>query len=239
MDKEELTKLQEKILAAAEKKFINDNFKVVSSLEEAKNNTDGKACYFPGESGIYLYKTLDIGGNKIGTIDKVSKCPFYEVGKEGITSLDIKNKIPGTLARLIIDCFDTVYKKMGTEAAAQVYRKRSTGEYFVYFPKQEVTCAHVSYGKDQRIQTLRVDNELVCELHSHDSMGAFWSGEDDRNETEICFYVVFGNFQDDKLTYEARVKYKDSQIKLKLSDIFDIKEEDEFLKKTSRNNFND
>ncbi len=97
------------------------------------------------------------------------------------------------------------------------------GDFFVYYPKQENTAAHTSYSKDEAAVTaLRKDNLLVMETHSHASMGAFFSGEDDRNELVPLMYCVFGQFNTQSATFKGRVKFNKLEQTFNLNDFFEI-----------------
>lgn len=233
-------------LKAMKRKILEDNYTidtdVTHTLADYKKIEDetSKAVYFPGEDGMHLFQTYDINGNKIETVFK-TKCKFFDVQTDGIKKVIINNKIPKELIEEIINTFNDVCLEYGEEAAAQIYRK-PTGEYFIHYPKQKISGAQVSYPDDPDMPTLRAENELVCELHSHNTMGAFWSGTDDANEKEVGFYVVIGKFNpkdsavNESQSYKCRCKVMDSYIDLRLCDVFDMTEDEEktLLLSTSR-----
>jgi len=221
------TKEQEAALERIKKTMLFARNKFVDSVYAAEAEADTEQnIYFPAKGGLYVKTSMHVGGNNIQVVEKVKECALLEDANEGIKELTINNKIPADLIKEIIGSFNIIYKDSGDEAAAQIYKKRGTDEYFIYYPEQKISKASVSYPDDPKIQTLRTENELVCELHSHNSMSAFWSGIDDANENEVCFYVVLGTFDKD-VTYKARVKCNSFQKDLKLSDIFALTEEEE------------
>lgn len=224
--------------------FLEDSYIVVNSsnLDEIKETAtkESKGVYFPGKNGMYLYQPFFINGNEIDTILK-NDCGFFDTPAVGIYNYSIVNKIPKELIEEIINTFNDVVKDSGNEAAAQIYREREGDKkYFIYYPEQHISKAQVSYPDDPNLSKLRVNNELVCELHSHNTMGAFWSGTDNANEKEVCFYVVIGKFGYPSAEYKARIKCLDHQVDLRLCDIFDMTEaeEDTLLLDTSRKDGN-
>lgn len=213
-------------LNAFEQPLCN-NIGLNGSLEEAQAKENPKMYeYFPTQKGWMFYQKTSLFGNDVVIIDKIDKLGVVEdvTPKLGIK---LNNKIPGNLIKEILGSFNRIYKKWGTECAAQIYQKRDTGEFWIYYPEQEVSGALVKYDNDTNLGSLLKDNSLIMELHSHDSMGAFWSGTDNANETVLGLYMVIGNFNLDKVHYKLRCKYKSLVVDLKLEDVFDIGEESE------------
>lgn len=138
--------------------------------------------------------------------------------KEGLT---ISEKIPsGTIHRMVA-WYRHVEEEYGTEATMQVFYDVSEGtkdfpkeikdKYegaikregkFVYVvPEQVVNGGHVSFDGNSFPNQVERDlyrwalsnYEPVLNIHSHNSMGAFWSGTDDANElplyTRLCLVV--------------------------------------------------
>ena len=197
------------------------------SFEEAKAKEDPKSVeFFPASTGWMSLSRTGIMGNEITIVEPVKECKLVEEVKPGI-EMTITNKIPISLFKEIIGSFNRIYKKWGTECAAQIYQKRDTKEFFIYYPKQKVTGAHVNYAIDTNLNHMATEYSLVMEIHSHDSMGAFWSGEDNRNENSLCYYMVIGNFSAKQCTYKLRCKYKTYTIDLSIKDLFDIGDESE------------
>ncbi len=61
------------------------------------------------------------------------------------------------------------------------------GGYNFYVPTQDRSGASVTY---------EVGNNVILDLHSHGRMGAFFSGQDDRDETGLKLYGVVGKLRD-------------------------------------------
>lgn len=138
--------------------------------------------------------------------------PFLKDYQEGITVLH--PKIPFEALRIIYSFFFDIFEgknqtKACSEAMAQVfYSPEGYADYilslkdeikqgvipvdnnwFVYIPLQSITGASVNYSRE-----IELDHKFICavDIHSHDSMSAFFSGTDDGDEIEPRFYAVLG-----------------------------------------------
>jgi PRTRC genetic system protein A len=65
----------------------------------------------------------------------------------------------------------------------------------------EVGPGHVRY----RIEELAADELVAIDLHSHGRLGAFWSGEDDRDDQGVRVCGVFGNLDRERPTARFRL----------------------------------
>lgn len=222
--KKELSPIQKKLIERMQK----DRSKVYQSYEEYAADTNHKQDnYFPSKSGWMVARTRVINGNTINFIGKAKECPVVEDVKENVT-MEVENKIPGDLLREILANFNKVNADSGNECAAQIYRERD-GErkYFIYYPEQKVSTARVTYADDPKLMDLAKEYDLIMELHSHDSMGAFWSGTDDANENTCGYYMVIGRFNSPTVEYKCRVKLGDTYANFECSMIFDFGDEEE------------
>lgn len=198
-------------------------FSYHTNIEDVKNSTKPQQL-FMGYDGIGVRKIVTFNGNKIVLVDKSENAPGLKPITPSI-EVTIANKIPYAILREILASFKAVYDRDQTEAAAQIYRK-STGEYFVYYPVQENTAAHTSYEGDLNAAVdLRTQHTLVMEVHSHAGMGAFFSGEDNANEKYPLEYCVFGNFNTESVSFAGRVKMLSLEQPFLPADLFEIPEE--------------
>lgn len=215
------------IAEQAVKAFMQANAQVVNNLEEAIALENPKPdVYFMTRKGLACRKTRVLNGNTFTFTDIVAECPLLDTLTPTV-GYSIKNKIPKELLIEIIGSFYRIVKRSGDEAAAQIYRKDATGEYFIYYPKQRISSAHVAYDTDENLLELRKENHLIMELHSHNTMAAFWSGTDDNNETECGLYMVIGTFGQDSATYKCRVKEDKTYINFPAYTVFDMTPEEE------------
>lgn len=108
--------------------------------------------------------------------------------EEGI-ELDIP-LMPGRILTTILEFFRAVYhEKNGAEAFLQVFYNEEDDEFFLHCPKQEVSGALVTFERDPELEARHI---LVMDIHSHNSMPAFFSTIDDEDEQEDRLYGVIG-----------------------------------------------
>ena len=83
-------------------------------------------------------------------------------------------------------------------------------------PTQEATAVSVT-----SITTSNSDDEnIICDLHSHGNMDAFWSETDDMDERNGRLYAVVGKVDSDKPEMRLRVGVYGSWMSLPVSAIF-------------------
>lgn len=91
--------------------------------------------------------------------------------------------------------------KLPMEAAAVIYRSLADGRYCTYIPRQTVSTAGVDFTLSD------MDREKFLpflEIHSHNTMGAFFSETDDKDEKATGIYVVVGRL--DRLFPEIKAR---------------------------------
>lgn len=210
------------------KQLIMQENKTVASKEDALADTGNQHnIYFPTKRGWGVVQKVVLNGNPVTFVSVAKENPLLEDLQPEI-SYEIKNKIPKELLKEIVSTFNRVVKQSGNEAAAQIYRER-TGDrkYSIYYPQQKISKANVIYRDDPNPPLMRINKELIMELHSHNTMGAFWSGTDDANEKECGFYMVIGRFDTERAQYLCRVKYGSTYINFPAHEIFDMTPEEE------------
>jgi len=100
-------------------------------------------------------------------------------------------KIPRTLFNQVLAFFRKLCEDHDFEAYAQFYWDPEDEEYWIRVPQQKVSKGRVVYEKQEGVPS---SNILVCEIHSHNSMNAFFSGIDDIDEKQRGdrFFGVIG-----------------------------------------------
>lgn len=104
------------------------------------------------------------------------------------------------------------------EAMALILYNLDTEEYRVSIPAQSVSKASVSYTIDDK-----ADNEIVVvDIHSHNSMGAFFSGVDDRDDRSGAWVTgVLGKLDQPEFASVWRFNAGTTKIQLTIADIFE------------------
>lgn len=104
------------------------------------------------------------------------------------------------------------------EAMALILYNLDTQQYRVSIPSQKVSKASVTYDIDDK-----ADNEIVVvDIHSHNSMGAFFSGVDDRDDRSGAWVTgVLGKLDQPEFASVWRFNAGATKVQLTIADIFE------------------
>ena len=171
------------------------------TLEEARTS-DKVICLIPGNDGhIYeMHKTEQ--GEFIAPKHKI--IDFQAVAAGFTPALPL---IPLSLMRQIIAFFRSFMAEHGQEyeALVLIYWDKWKEEYLAYVPKQNVSKA----GIHASLQENPYDDESryihYADIHSHNSMEAFFSSIDDADERGTGIYMVLGHLDHFYPEIEARI----------------------------------
>lgn len=175
------------------------------SLEEARAS-DKVICLIPSNDGrIYELRKMEQGefiAPKNNVVD------FSEIRAGFIPALP---KIPAQLMGEIIAFFRSfMTESEENEAMAQIYWDKAEKRFFAYVPKQSVCKEEV----EANLHDCPYDDEAryICyaDIHSHNSMDAFFSGKDDRDECSTGLYLVLGRLDHFYPEIKARIFCGDS-----------------------------
>lgn len=185
---------------------------------------------FQGD-GDYLIVNNRIG-NFIVKMNEAKRPGLPEEFKGSKLELKVP-KIPQEIYYQILAFFRDIADTMGNaEAFIQVYYDVKDRQYVCHVPEQEVAGASVSYDATENLNNKDRERYIsVFEIHSHNTMGAFWSGTDDADEKETKFYGVFGKIKDETIEEKFRFMVMGKQVDLKKEHIFDFSEDDGLLTK--------
>lgn len=177
------------------------------TVEEARES-DKAICLLPSNDGkIYELRKTE-AGEFIAPKHKVMD--FQEV-RAGFTPA--LPKIPMSLLRQIITFFRTF---MGDgeqfEAMAQIYWDKERECFLAYVPKQNVSKC----GINADLRDCPFDSSerylLYADIHSHNSMDAFFSPIDDQDEKSTRLYMVVGRLDKFFPDIEARFFCGDTHV---------------------------
>ena len=158
------------------------------SLEEARAS-DKVICLIPSNDGrIYELRKME-QGEFIAPKNNVTD--FAEV-RAGFTPA--LPKIPASLMGQIIAFFRAfMTQNEENEALALIYWDKAKREFFAYVPKQTVCKVEI----EANLHDCPYDDaeRYICyaDIHSHNSMDAFFSPKDDSDERSTGLYFVLGN----------------------------------------------
>ena len=170
------------------------------TLEEARAS-DKVICLVPsGDGQIYELRKME-QGEFIAPKNKIADFPVVRAGFTPALP-----KIPAALMKKIISFFRAfMTENEENEALALIYWDKLDREYFVYVPKQTVCKDEV----EANLHGCPFDDEdrYLCyaDIHSHNSMDAFFSAKDDRDECSTGLYFVLGNLHEFYPSIKARI----------------------------------
>ena len=179
------------------------------TLEEARTS-DKVICLIPSNDGrIYELRKMEQGefiAPKKNVVD------FSEVRAGFSPALP---KIPAELMGQIIAFFRAFMTDHGeNEAFAQIYWDKAEKRFFAYVPKQSVCKEEV----EANLHDCPYDDEerYLCyaDIHSHNSMDAFFSGKDDQDERSTGLYLVLGKLDKFYPDVKARIFCGDSFVSI-------------------------
>ena len=171
--------------------------------------------YFPN---IYTYDNVDIS-----YIDSVNAVTFLKLGrKKGSTDkefdletsvanfsisdgiLRYEHNIPLIPSKIMLEIYDYFVSNLPYEALARIMYDVKQQKYFVkYMEFADTSLTRVSWSDD----VVQEDEYVVMEIHSHNSMPAFFSEVDNHDEVLPMLYGVMGYLDTKYPTFKIRAGY--------------------------------
>ncbi len=157
------------------------------TVEEARAS-DKVICLIPSSDGRFYELQKTELGEFIAPKNKV--IDFQQVRAGFTPALPL---IPLSLIGSIASFFRSfMLESEEYEALALIYWDKEERRFFAYIPKQVVRKEHI----EADLQECPYDDDpryiRYADIHSHNSMEAFFSGEDDRDERGTGLYLVMG-----------------------------------------------
>jgi PRTRC genetic system protein A len=149
--------------------------------------------YVIGADGLYMVRKNRVGlfTTRVAETNG-AKIPLVGNGEqpvEGFT-MTIEDRIPHQFLLQTVAFFKEVYeKKKGAEAVVQIFYNAEGKEYFFNIDTQGVSGGKAEMDRNAELETNHI---LVADIHSHNHMGAFFSGTDNADEKEARIYGVMG-----------------------------------------------
>lgn len=151
---------------------------------------------------------------------KVDSIPGYkeEEVTESVNFLPA-GKIPYALYETVQAFFRKVMEVKNSEVEAMIHILYNAEQgYHLGVPPQTISKASVSYDWSYIPQ----GTSIIVDIHSHNTMGAFFSGTDDRDDIgNISFSGVFGKLKDKEPMTVWRFNYYGKKFTAKVADIFE------------------
>lgn len=192
-------------------------------MESALAQGYSKIYVIQSDGSIMLHHKLQGDSRYIRLkVDKIpgytAEIPKVDLMKEVVNFLP-DGKVPYALFEQILAFFRKVSAthKRNLEAMAWIMWSQERG-YFIHIPDQRVSAASVSYDWDN----IPAGSIIVVDIHSHNEMGAFFSGTDDRDDlNSIVYSGVIGKLSSKEPDTAWRFNYLNRKIPAKIDNIFD------------------
>ena len=167
--------------------------------------------------------------NQVGTfVHKVAETPD-NMGVDQTCEIsfvrdDSIPKIPYQIFQSILKFYKDVYKDIKSEVYTLVVWDKVNKDFFIHVPEQEVSGATVRYTNNSEIYNN--PNYLVyCDFHSHNTMNAFFSSTDTKDEVAGRYFGVIGKIFDELPALALKASFNRQAVLLGYHDLFDIETE--------------
>ena len=156
-------------------------------LKEIRKLSDGVSRFFA---------ECDYGLSRRGvsfTILPLRTGNFYKFTNNRV---EYERKIPKIPISMLRDVVEEFQKDLAREAIVRFYYDFSTGQFTAYVGQGVANKCYIEYNFEEafRKEATNVNSVWVMDIHSHNTMPAFWSGVDDRDESAYPgVWGVIGN----------------------------------------------
>lgn len=201
--------------------FIDGQIEFARNLEEAMSSNKS-IIYTLGLDNSGKPTVYEVRKNVIGTFISEAKELKGSTGK-GVQKGLVMGlpKIPFKILLQIVSLFRDVCDMMnGDEALIQLYWDKTKQEYFPFCPTQTTTSTNVTFLADKE---KAFDDNLahVMDIHSHNTMSAFFSATDDSSEKANKLYGVIGKINQPIPEYKFRTCNNGTYIDLSIFEVFE------------------
>lgn len=191
-------------------------YKGVYPTVEAARKSDKVICLIPAADGrLYEMRKTEMGEFIVPANNVVE---FSEVRAGFQPALP---RIPQKLMGQVISLFRSLISgRQELEAVALIYWDREKKEFLLHIPRQTASKAHVGFQMDEDMPS--EDRYLLyADIHSHNSMAATFSSEDDKDEKATRLYVVVGKLDQFYPRISARISCGGSYLEVDPSDVIE------------------
>lgn len=159
------------------------------------------------------------GSANDGKVQQIPAGRFVKYPEQAL-QFTVAEKMPSEILEELVSLFR---KAMPLEDAARVY-KRKDGTFFVHhLTATKRNRVYVNFqDSDQPKEALTGEAFLFCEAHSHNSMNAFFSGQDFRSSVYPGLYVCIGRLDQKKPEVVCCAQMDWNAIGLNATDVFEI-----------------
>ena len=179
----------------------------------------GHAIY---RDGVYKIQTNTIGRFVTLRNKHIGNNEYHYLPSDGEQSFKmLLPKIPKRFLSGMVELFTNIAKTNNNEVMVQIFWNKTTEEYQMCVPYQEVAGASITF--DRNSGDIIDPNLLwVMDVHSHVYMNNFFSGTDSKDEVSTRVFGVIGHLNKPGLHMSVRAGSGGVFIDLQVEDIFDM-----------------
>lgn len=190
--------------------------------DDAAPDVAAPISYIIAKNGLFEVRDNDIA--------RIITQPKEVLGVATEMQAGIERKLPPVpfeMLRTTIAFFrEVVAKRSGAEAIVRVWWDRETSTYSIRIPEgtQRVTGGGVHHDDNFDVD-VSGRYLLVMDIHSHNTMSAFWSGIDDADERkapEGRMLGVIGKLTSLMPEWKWRMRTREGFVELTVADVFDV-----------------
>lgn len=171
-------------------------------------------------TGSGIFKQMKLKGNRHIRFP-VDSIPNYKSAMTAEYNFLPAGRIPYSMLEQLVEFFKAVMvtKKSDLEAMAHILYNPETG-YRIGVPNQKISKASVTYDWEGY---LGPTDFIVLDIHSHNTMGAFFSGTDNNDDrVSIGYSAVVGQLDKPVPAIVCRFNIRDLKRECKLEEIFEV-----------------
>lgn len=213
-DKNPVCKIKPRVIAQT-KGFGTAYKSVFTTLDEAEKSEKTISIVPARDGRVYEIRNTEIG--KFITPTSGDKM-LSEVMPGFVSGLPL---IPSNLVIKIFAFFrHFVSKNAENEALLNIYWDREEKRFVAYAPEQAVTKVSVETKIDDRFLSDRYIHYM--DIHSHNTMGAFFSAVDDADEKATRLYGVIGRLNEHNPEIKVRISNGGKFLNIDPTQVFEI-----------------
>ena len=189
------------------------------------DSVDKPTAYVIAKNGLFHVSHSDLAD--------IISVPKEVAGVQVELKPGISLKIPRVPFRMLsqtVAFFKAVEKKSGSEALVQIWWNTVEKAHHIHCPDQTVSGGSVNHRSDfDRDQARTPEGAAiwlhVMDIHSHNTMSAFWSGTDNGDEMkapEGRMFGVIGKMRQAIPDWKWRIRSRDGFIDLNIDDLFEV-----------------
>lgn len=187
-------------------------------------STDKKLAYGIFKNGLWRKIKTPLGHFTHKVKDLPDNLGLNKVCEVAFEKDNAIPAIPYTIYYEILEFYRKIYKEIKSEVYTCIVWDREREDFFIHVPKQTVSGAEVKFENEASLFN-NVNYVPYCDIHSHNTMNAFFSAGDVKDEVSGRFYGVIGNIDHEIAKHVFKVSYDRQFVDLDATQVFDVTKE--------------